>query len=198
MNAHHAGGTFYVIVLAFLISALNAYYHNAFGAVEKKILQSRNMSVTEGSDFFLCDLQYTDCLCPLSTNRSDSSLDCITHAQLIITRMLPLISFLGQVYVIQKLFSINGDQRHVVIFTLWTALILVFIGITIAIHWDSCYHAYISFIISLTCCPLWGLGMRNVVIVHEHFVSLSKRKRGILVSKPETATKETQTSQEFI
>ena len=198
LNAYEACGPFYVGLLAFLISALNAYYHNVFGAVEKTILQSRNMTITEGNDFFFCDLRYTDCLCSLATNKSDSPLNCITHTQLIIARMLPLISFLGQVYLIQKLFSLHGDQRHVVIITLRIVSILVFIGITITIHWNSCYHAYISCIIYITSCPLWILSMRNAMIVHGHLDSLSKRKRVVLLSKPETATKGTQTCQEGV
>ena len=198
LSLRHAWATFYLGGLVYVISAVGPIYHNVFGALEKKILQSHNISITEGSDIFFCDLPYTDCLCSLSRNKSDSSHNCIARAQLISARMSPLISFFGEIYLMQKLFSWNGNQRHVIIYASWMVSILIFIGITITIHWSSCYHAYISYTIFGISGLLWLLSMHTVVIVHRHFVSLYQCKQVVVDSKPETDTKETQTSKGLI
>lgn len=198
LSARHACGAFYLSLLVFFSGMVTGYYHNVFGALEKTILQSRNMNMTERVDAFFCDLSYTDCLCSRSTNESSSSHNCITSTQLTITRVLPLVSFLGQIYLIRMLFSFTGDQRHLVTYTLWILSIFIFIAITIGIHWSSCYHAYVSYIIFVTACVLLSLSMRNVLIVHRHFVFQSNRTQVAIVSKLETDAKESKPWQELI
>ena len=53
LSPRHVGGAFYFGGLVFLSGMLTSYYHNVFGVLEKTIIQSRNMSMTERADIFL-------------------------------------------------------------------------------------------------------------------------------------------------
>ena len=143
--------------LVFFNALLGAYLHIIFGIVEKSILPSRSITVTNSPNIFFCDLPYTICLCSHSTEKTSILNDCINHVQLVISRISPLLSHLIQIFLIQKLFSLHGDRRRVIVCALWIASLFTFIGITICIHWSSCYHSYISYTICVigTFCGYW-------------------------------------------
>ena len=52
MNGHHTRVTFVLGAVVFFSALLGVLLDNGFGVVEKSILQSRNISVAEGSDIF--------------------------------------------------------------------------------------------------------------------------------------------------
>ena len=119
LTFRHAFAAFSLSALIFFSAFLGTYLHDSFGAMEKSILQSRNVSVTEGPNIFFCDLPYNQCLCSSTTNKLNALDDCITYAQLVTSRISPLISFLGQMYLIWKLFSLNGVQSRLIVYSLW-------------------------------------------------------------------------------
>ena len=167
LTASHACMAFLLGALVFSSALLSAYSHILFGIVEKSILKSRNITVAKVPNIFFCDLHYTSCLCSPSTNESSISNDCITRVQLMISRISPLLSYLIQIWLIQKLFSLHGDLRRVIVYALWTVSLFTFIGLTICIHWSSCYHSYISFTIYITGILLWSLTMHNALVVRK-------------------------------
>ena len=59
--------------------------------------------------------------------------------------------------------------------------LLTCIGITMTIHWSSCYHSYITYIIFTTGIALWLLTMHNAIVVRKHLDSLFHRAPVVFV-----------------
>jgi len=160
----------YHMVIAFVLggvvvatSLFNEYLLSLFGESVKSILDSRKVNVTNKAPVFYCDLPYDNCLCSDLTNKSHTSEKCITNIQLVGSRILPLISFLLQIFLVRELFSLSGDHRRVIIYTLWIVSILIFIGMTISIYWSSCFQVHVSLILFLTGASLWILSWHNAM-----------------------------------
>jgi hypothetical protein len=185
LTSYHACKAFILGFLIYLTGSFNGYLHNLLGKSERSILQSRKINVTERPDFFYCDLPYDDCLCSVLSNKSDISDDCITYFQLVSSRILPLVSFFLQIYLARQLFSFSADRPRVVIYALWVASVFTFIGMTISIYWNSCYHAYITSFLLLTGASLCLLSMHNVLVVRDHQVASYNCNQMIIAQKSE-------------
>ena len=198
LTSYHAFKAFLLGFSLFIIGVFNVCFHNFFGKSEKSILQSHNINVTQRLDVFFCDLPYDDCLCSVLSNKSDTSDNCITYAKLLGSRVLPLVSFILQIFLIRELFSFSADRLRVVIYALWIASIFTFIGLTISIYWSSCYHAYISFILYVTGVSLALLSMHNSLVVHDHLRSSFNCNQILVGQKSEKDNKEGKSWQELI
>jgi hypothetical protein len=185
LTSYHACKAFILGFLIFLIGFFNGCLQNLLGKSEKLILQSRKINVTERLDFYYCDLPYDDCLCSVLSNKSDTSDGCITYFQLVGSRILPLVSFLLQIYLIRELFSFSAGRPRVIIYALWITSIFIFIGMTISIYWNSCYQAYISGSLLVTGASLCMLSMHNVLVVRDHQVSSYNCNQMIIAHKSE-------------
>lgn len=173
-------------LVAFSTGVLVTHLHRGFSEVEKSILRSRNVTVAEGLDMFFCDLPYTSCLCPPSANKSSIPEQCITHTQLIISRISSLLTYLLEVCLIYKLFSLNGDYHRVVVYALWLVSLLAFIGITLCIFWSSCLHSYISYFGFATGTLLWLLTVSNGMLVHKRLYPHHYRRPVVVNSESQT------------
>jgi hypothetical protein len=178
---------FYVGCFLFAISYFNAYLHSLFGEVERSILHSRGLNVSKIPIIFYCDLPYDDCLCSVFLNSSNTSENCITDFQLVSSRILPLVSFLLQIFLVRELFSLSTDRRRIIICALWIASIFIFISMTISIHWSSCSHVYITSVLLLTCSLIWFLTIHNALVNGDRIPS-SNRDRVVVTYRPENTT----------
>jgi len=158
----HLGYIFGFSCIVYAISCFNTYLLRHFGETEKSILDSRGLNVTHFTALLYCELPYDDCLCPVLLNKSDNSEKCITYVQLIGSRILTLVSFILQIYLVRKLFSLNSDCSRVFIYALSIVSIFTFIGMTISIYWSSCYHVSITYTLLLTGTSLWLLSFYSL------------------------------------
>jgi hypothetical protein len=163
LTTHHGLGTFFFGCAVFAISWFNGHLESLFGDSKKAILHSRGLNLTHIPSLFYCDVPYDDCLCPVLSNKSENSENCITNVQLVGSRILPAIVFFLQMCLIRELFSLSGDHRHVIIYALWIASMFTFVGMIISIYWNSCYHAYIALTLCSTGGLLWFLSLHNLL-----------------------------------
>jgi hypothetical protein len=192
----HVACIFGFSCIVYAMSCFNTYFLRFFGEAEKSVLYSRGLNVTHFSPLLYCELPYDDCLCTVLFNKSDNSEKCITYVQLIGSRILPLVSFFLQIYLVRKLFSLNSDHPRVIIYTLSILSIFTFIGMTISIYWNSCYHVSITYTQLLTGTLLWLLSLYNLVSIAERTPASSNGNKIVAArtsgktNKPERAWQE--------
>jgi hypothetical protein len=61
------------------------------------------------------------------------------------SRILPSISFFLQIYLVQRVFSLNLDCHRAFIYALYILSIFTFTSMIISIFWSSCYHGFITY-----------------------------------------------------
>jgi hypothetical protein len=165
--------TFLFSCVVYAISFFNTHLQSLFGNAEESILSSRGLNVKHISPLLYCELPYDDCLCTVLLNKSDNSEKCFTDIQLMGSRILPIVSFFLQIYLVRKLISLNSNHCRVIIYTLSIVSIFTCIGMTICIFWSSCYHVSITFTLLLTSSILWILSFYNMLVSEERFRSCS-------------------------
>jgi hypothetical protein len=159
---------------------------NLLGGCQKSIAHSRGLNVTRLPPLLTCGFSNEYCLCPVLLNTSNSSEKCITNVQLVASRILPLITYVLNILIVQELFSVSGDYRHVIIYTLWGTSIFIFTGITISIYWSSCSQAYITTIQAIIGTLLLApLSVYNLVNGIENQNSVSDHYRSDIVRPSE-------------
>jgi hypothetical protein len=164
LTSYHMLRAFFLGCVVFAIVWFNLSLQNLLGESQESILRSRGLNVTHTSTILYCDLPYDDCLCSVLLNKSDTSQNCITYVQLVESRILPLVSFFLQIFLVRELFSLSADRHRVFIYALWIASIFTFIGMTICIYWSSCYHVYITVTMYWTGASLCFLSVYNVLV----------------------------------
>ncbi len=194
----HVLGTFACSCIGLTFCSLNMYLQVTFGESEKAILHSRRLNVTHTPALFCCDLRYNDCLCPVLSNKTHTSEECIINDDLALTRIYSLISFLLQIFLVWEFFSLSGNHRCVIIYTLWIVAIFTFIGMTITIYWSSCYHAYIILTLFGTGELLFLLSFHNVIICNDRDRSISNRNQVIIPHRSETTNNESRSLLELL
>ena len=136
----------YVLVISIGIYYLSfqvAYYRQSIGLSGKENVTFDNM-------LSLCKISYEDCRCSSSSNKSNSSRHCITDMEAMAAHILPMVSYLLQLYIISKVFWVTGKYRHIITEILRIAAFLIFIFISVVDHRSSCLHEFTSIIISGT------------------------------------------------
>ncbi len=88
-----ASGIFLFGCVVFIIASFNAHLQTILGESEESLVRLRGLNITHKSQVFYCELPYDDCLCPVLSNLSNTSKNCITNVQLVGSRTMPLVSF---------------------------------------------------------------------------------------------------------
>jgi hypothetical protein len=182
LTTHHIAGVTLSSCLVFAIGWFNGQLINRFSESQVSILRARGLNVTYKSPLFSCGLPYDDYLCSILLNKSYTSEKCITNVQLLVSRILLLISFIFQIFLIRELFSFSGDHRRVIIYTLWIVSIFIFVIMTIYIYWSSCFHAYINLILFLTGGSLCFLSMHNLLVNIDRMPSSSSNHNQAIIT----------------
>jgi hypothetical protein len=86
-----------------------------------------------------CDISYHNCLCSVVSTKY-----CLTDKQLKISRILPLVLFVLQVYLIRELLSLSGNHVSFLVHVLWVTSVLAFIGILVIVYRSSCYFDFVA------------------------------------------------------
>jgi len=95
------------------------------------------------SDLY-CGIPYDDCRCVLVSTK-----DCLSNTHVKIARLLPLILFGIQVFLIREIFSLNGSGKSFFVYFLWIISMLIFISILVIVYRKYCYYDDMA---SILCC----------------------------------------------
>jgi hypothetical protein len=90
------------------------------------------------------DIPYEDCRCSFIPTKN-----CLTHRELQIARVLPLILFVLQVYLIREHFSFTGNHTYFLVNVYWIVYMFAFFGILVIINRSSYCYCWTATI--LTC-----------------------------------------------
>jgi len=109
-----------------------------------------------------CGHSYDQCLCSNQLNNSSNLTDCVSHIELIASRISPSIIFILECFLVWKLFSFNANCSRVFVRILWILSILILVGITIGTYLKSCFHRYIFITLPIPRIPLWPAVIYNL------------------------------------
>jgi hypothetical protein len=102
------------------------------------------------------DIPHDDCRCSVSPVEK-----CLTDRQLKETRIILLIIFVLQVYLLWEYLSLSGDQIYIFAYAYWTASMFIFFGISVMIHRSNYYY-------DLTSISLLRMGLLLFILVIRH------------------------------
>jgi len=91
-----------------------------------------------------CNISYDECRCSATSNKFNNSKNCITNIQAMSGHILPPLSFVLQIYIIYKLFSLTGNLSRIQTNLFWFAALLVFMITAVTAQGNSCLHFYTS------------------------------------------------------
>jgi hypothetical protein len=173
------------IILALIILFIPLvviYLENLFQSSRESNSPSCIPNGTLSSVFLKCSIPYEKYRCSVLSNRSDNSIKCITDVQAMIGHILPLVSYLLQLYLIREFFSFADIYNYNLTEIYWIPFFVIFVIIAIAVHGSSCLHFYTCIIICSTGVCLSGCVFYQLVHCNKkyfsrkiHFVSESQR-----------------------
>jgi hypothetical protein len=110
---------------------------------QKSILLLRMPNVTSFEPDLYFGIPYNDCHCSVVLTEY-----CLTDKQLKISRVLPLVLYVLEIYFTQDFLSISGNHAYFFVSVLWIVAMFGFIGFLVAIY---IYNYYYGFAISYLC-----------------------------------------------
>ncbi len=105
------------------------------------LLRMPNVTLLKANLYF--GIPYNDCRCSVVSTKY-----CLTDKQLRISRALPLVLYVFQVYFIREFVSISGNHTYLFVSVLWIIAMFVFIGFLVVIY---LYNYYYGHIVSYLC-----------------------------------------------
>lgn len=138
-------------ILVFIISVWMLLFLNYQIDDCRSLIYLSNKSNVPVSDIWsLCNnIPLENCRCSIWPNESNISSQCLTDVQVMAAHILPLVSYVLQLYLISKLFWFIGKYRHILTDIFWIVAIIIFIFIATAAHGSNCLRDSMSTIICL-------------------------------------------------
>ncbi|CAF0891349.1 unnamed protein product [Adineta steineri] len=130
----HAAGYAMALVM-YIISHYDTLYN--LKTSHESVLKLRMPNVTSNGTDLYCGIPYDDCRCSVVSVKY-----CLTDTQLKLSRIVPIVLFVVQIYLAHELFTLSGDHKHLLICALWITSMFVLIGIIALIYRSSCYHGH--------------------------------------------------------
>ena len=151
-NGHNQGRALIFAVPAFLTMSFCFIVGGDFGRCHLLLDRSEPLNITSPKSSFQCSLSNEKCLCTVSSNGSQVLCpNCITRLELQILRILPLISYVSQLFAIRELFTLGVDCNRALIGVAWVLSSFVLFAISIGMFLNDCYFfAYTIVSIYLT------------------------------------------------
>ena len=125
---------FVAIVISVLDDGSLSYCHELIDRV-------KTANVTSFPLFSQChDRLFERCLCNATVNLTRNSDACFTDLQLRSARILPLASYVLQLFAVRELFTLDATDDRTIIRAAWAMCPFISIGIIICIHIERCYR----------------------------------------------------------
>lgn len=135
--------------ILFLFAYLTFESQNRLDNSHESIFHSPMFNATSFKIGFFCGIPYDDCRCSVQSKKNEHFEYCLTDNFLMGSRILPLLSFAVQVWVIRDLFSFSGKYVHFLVYILWITSAFFFVIIANGIYSNGCFHRYIN---AFLCC----------------------------------------------
>lgn len=123
-----------VMGFSFIILSFNDQVNNC----RERIFSLSSTNMTANANFLKCNIAHEECRCSIISNKSHTTIECITDIQVMIAPILPLVSYVLQLYVIYKVFSFTGRYSHIFRDICWTIALFLFIIIAIGVRGSTC------------------------------------------------------------
>lgn len=168
--------------VAFLMLALGNLMM-AFLTIEKYYYRSRvslflstggNMTLHSSGN--LCHIPFDSCRCSLIANATDDTVKCISDVTAMIGHVIPLVSYVLQIYGISSLFSLTGRHSGLLTNVFWLFALLIFIIVVIIAHGSTCLQCYGTFAL-LTTGAILGIFLWHL-IMRAHALTASRKNNG--------------------
>jgi len=114
---------FYACLIA-ILSFIQATHISILEKAQKSVFMFQMPNITSIQPHLYCGISYGHCHCSIVSVKH-----CLTDEQLKIGRILPLASFVLQVYLIREILSLTRGYTLALIFSTWITILLIFIGI---------------------------------------------------------------------
>ena len=128
----------------------------AFGGVvtscRQFIDEMKNPNTTSSGYSFQChDRLYETCLCDIMVNLTQNPNICLNNLQIQSARILPLVSYVLQVFAVRDLFTLEGNHSRTVVRVAWFMSPFILIMVGLAIYWKNCAHVVTVCSLFLSC-----------------------------------------------
>jgi hypothetical protein len=133
------------VILTFIVaftSLMMMHLENLFQNSRESIFPSSKPDETLSSILLQCTIPYDECRCSVLSNRSDSSIKCITDVEAMTGHVLPLVLYALQLYLIREFFSFKGSYGFIFTDIFRITAFGVFVTIATMAHGSSCPHFY--------------------------------------------------------
>jgi len=137
------------------------------------LLSRPNMTLADWRS--LCNIPFDEYRCSVISNKFNNSTKCIKDIDAMTAHILPLVSYMLQLYFIYELFSIKGSYSHILTDIFWIVALFVFVIIAIGVHGSTCLHALTNDIIYMTGVAMFGFVMFLHFYSDEYYSSYERR-----------------------
>jgi hypothetical protein len=131
--------------LIVLFMFIQAYHTTILEKSQKSIFMLQMPNVTSAQSHLYCGISYDHCHCSIVSVKH-----CLTNEQLKFGRVLPLVLFVLQVYLIRELLSLSRDYTFSLVYSTWITCLLIFIGILAVVYRYTCFYWHIATILCFT------------------------------------------------
>jgi hypothetical protein len=136
---------------------------------------SSNSNVTLAEYRILCNIPYDEYHCSILSNKTSNSIRCIIDTEAMTAHILPLVSYVLQLYLIYELVSFTGKYSHILTDMFWIVALVIFIIIAIGVHGSSCFHSVTSVVICMIGMAMFGFVI-SLMIFSGDLYSSNKRR----------------------
>jgi hypothetical protein len=168
LSTYYAGAIIFLVL--FQIKSLDILHRS-----QESVFMLRMPNVTSVEPHLYYGIPYNDCHCSIVSTKY-----CITDTELKISRILPLILFVLQIYLIREALSLSGDHIYFFVYVLWIVSTFIFIGILVIIYRYNSYYEYTVSILCVTGCLLFSFVGYEVGL--DGYKTRSSRNNAIVVN----------------
>ncbi len=114
---------------------------------QKSVFMFQMSNVTSVQSRLYRGISYDHCHCSIVSMKH-----CLTDEQFKIGRILPLVLFVLQVYLIRELLSLSRDYTFSLVYSTWMICLLIYIGVLVIIYRYPCFYEHTAKILCITGC----------------------------------------------
>jgi hypothetical protein len=144
LNGNNIDRASYYVFAIFTLVLMHAQFMFILGSSQKSVYLFRMSNESNVRSNLYCGIPYDDCRCFLVSTE-----DCLSNKHVKTARILPLASFVLQIFFIREFFSLSGCLKSFFVYLLWITCMFAFISILVIVYRKPCYYDDIA---SVLCC----------------------------------------------
>ena len=137
MNADNAMHAVFYVWSIFICILFQIESVDKLDRAQESVYMIQMPNATSVRPYLFCHISYNDCQCSTISTK-----DCLSDKDLKGIRVVPLILFVLEIYLIRALLSLSGNYINIVAYIGWFVCVFTFISILIVIYCKSSYYGY--------------------------------------------------------